>query len=589
MKKAFTTGLLLFCVSWVFGQLHDNTWVIGYQGGTSAKFGFSILTFSDGRLKIDSTRILGLDSDDNNSSFSSLSGDLVAFFYGFDILDRSYGILKNGGGLNVDIEKFIYSLSDDDLPQGSIFLPYSGHPDSCILFYMSQREYTKPNGQIYLVSSDLSFVVINTQANNGLGQVVNNSVSFIHDTLQYGQLSAVKHANGRDWWVLVKERDTNRFYTLLISPEGVKWTGKQSAGDPIQSGFGNSVFSPDGKKFIVYAATELYTSDGSYISTFDFDRCTGLLSNRSVYTMPGKIGYISLSPSGHFLYQTHYDTVYQYDMRVTDFWKTKTVIGVYDGFLDPFPVLFYQLQLAPDGKIYGSAGNSTRYLHVINNPDEQGANCGFVNHGLRLYKNNAQSVPNHPNYRLGPLDGSPCDTLGLNNWPKAWYRYEPDSLDLLAVDFHDLSYYEPTQWKWDFGDPASGAANQSSVRHPQHFFSKKGVYEVCLTVSNANGSHTHCKTLYLGVSAQDDPVLQSQVLVAPNPFRERLAVSLSASLRSPIFRLYDAMGRLVREERLAYGVTEVETADLPAGLYFWSVEAGGETIKQGKCVKVQEP
>jgi hypothetical protein len=228
MKKHFSTFCFLLYAIISFGQLHDNTWVIGYQSGWGIKFGHSILNFKDGSLNIDTTTIVGQAFQDNNSSFSSEAGKLMAFFDGFDIRDGSYAILKNGGGLNVDIEKFIYSLSDDDLPRGSIFLPYPGHPDSCILFYMSQREYTKPNGHVDLVSSDLSFAVINTKANGGLGQVVNNQISFIHDTLDYGRLSAVKHANGQDWWMLVQERNTNQFYTLLINSIGVRLIGKQS-------------------------------------------------------------------------------------------------------------------------------------------------------------------------------------------------------------------------------------------------------------------------------------------------------------------------------------------------------------------------
>jgi len=108
-------------------------------------------------------------------------------------------------------------------------------------------------------------------------------------------------------------------------------------------------------------------------------------------------------------------------------------------------------------------------------------------------------------------------------------------------------------------------------------------------VSNPYGSDTHCKTLYLGVSAQDNPVLQAQVQVWPNPFRDRLAVALSANLRSPLFRLYDMTGRPVREERLTLGVNEIEAGLLPAGMYFWQVTADGEVVKSGKIVKTASP
>ena len=240
------------------------------------------------------------------------------------------------------------------------------------------------------------------------------------------------------------------------------------------------------------------------------------------------------------------------------------------------------MQLAPDGKIYSCATNGVNYLHVIHSPDEE--NCQYQQHGIKLPKYNGFSVPNFPHYRLGPLDGSSCDTLGLNNDPRAWWRYQQDTLDPLAVVFHDLSYHEPATWQWDFGD---GSPVLKGVRHPNHTYPAAGRYEVCLTVSNTYGTHTHCKTLYLGVSPTDNPVLQAQVVLSPNPFTDRLTLALSTpSLRSPVLRLCDVAGRLVLSERLEYGINEINTSGLEKGLYFWAVEAGGERVKSGKVVKM---
>ena len=69
------------------------------------------------------------------------------------------------------------------------------------------------------------------------------------------------------------------------------------------------------------------------------------------------------------------------------------------------------LQVAPNGKIYGSTYNGGLYaLHVINYPDSLGANCDFVFGGQRTYTINSAVLPNMINYQLGPLAG-PCDTI----------------------------------------------------------------------------------------------------------------------------------------------------------------------------------
>lgn len=198
---------------------------------------------------------------------------------------------------------------------------------------------------------------------------------------------------------------------------------------------------------------------------------------------------------------------------------------------------------------------------------------------MELSTINSSSVTNFPNYRLGPLDGSVCDTLGLDNLPIAWFRYEQDTLNPNIFEFRDLSYYEPATWSWDFGDGAS-----STERHPIHTYTNSGSYQVCLTVGNDNGSNTHCKTVQLTVSAAQ-PAWVESIKVGPSPFRERLAVSLSANLRSPLFRLYDMTGRLVRSERLGLGINESDTSNLPPGMYFWEVLAGNERVKSGKVVK----
>lgn len=58
-----------------------------------------------------------------------------------------------------------------------------------------------------------------------------------------------------------------------------------------------------------------------------------------------------------------------------------------------------------------------------------------------------------------------------------------------SVTFQDDSGLCPTSRSWDFGDPASGAANSSTATNPTHLFSAPGTYQVQLTVSGpCNGS-----------------------------------------------------------------------------------------------------
>jgi hypothetical protein len=227
--------------------------------------------------------------------------------------------------------------------------------------------------------------------------------------------------------------------------------------------------------------------------------------------------------------------------------------------------------------------NGVRYLHVINNPDLPCPACNIEQHGVHLPTYNAASLPNFPNYRLGPLDGSPCDSLGIDNVPVAKYRYEQDSSDYLTVAFTDLSYYEPAEWLWDFGD---GSTSQDTS--PVHNFPDPGTYEVCLSVSNVNGSNTYCRTLQLGTVATGEAAPEVAITVFPNPCREGTNVILSDYLpKNASITLYDATGRPALHQPLLTGWNSLDLSHTAPGLYFYEIMEEGKRLKSGKLVRVE--
>jgi len=565
-------------------QLHDNTWMIGYQGGTS-EFGITEFTFTEGNLAVKKSNHTLTAFQDLNACFSDSSGQLFAMFHGYWVMDRNGAKMKGGDSIRfkLDPNPFVFGYSSDgDIPQGGMFLQWPGHADSLLLFYVSQGNAGTVSF-VELASMHLQYALIRPSGNGGLGEVTERRQVVLEDTIQYGRLSACKHANGRDWWLIINERNTNHWYRYLLDPTGIHLLGQQEIGLPMIDGFSMSAYSPDGQHYAAYNGISL--DDGAYLDVYDFDRCAGLFENhRQIFFSLGTIGGVTFSPNSKYLYLSKETQLFQYDLESPDFESSQVLVDTFDGFVSTSYAIFYQPQLAPDGKIYICCLGSTKVMHVIHSPDEAGVGCQFQQHGIPLPVHNGQSLTSSPYYRLGPLDGSSCDTLGLDNHPKAWWRYQQDTLDFLDVAFHDLSYYEPETWSWDFGD---GSPN-STERHPSHHFDSAGVYQVCLTVGNLNSTNNHCETLYLGVSSTDNPVSQSQITVAPNPFRDRLAIRLSADLPSTIFRLYNQVGNLLIEKKLAFHITEIVTETLPSGIYFWEVLNNGERAKSGKIVKADE-
>jgi len=574
----FITFLLLYLRIELSAQQFDSPWLIGYMGGSNS-FGVSRVSFGSGNFKIQKDTIFEMSFFDNNAVISDGNEKVVAAFNGYRIHDRSGKVMLNGDSVWYETLPYLYGYSDDDLPQGGMFLPWPGHPDSLLLFYTSQGNILWPVS-VELASLNLFYALIQPSANNGLGAVVERRVSVIDDTIQYGRLTATRHANGRDWWILVNERNSNTFYRVLLNPSGIHRLDSQPIGLPVIDGLGQAVFSPDGQKYMI--KNSISGTIGNYLDVYDFNRCTGYLDNhRQIHYSGSAVGGVAVSSNSRYLYVSFRTTLYQYDLTVDDLETSKVLIGEYIPASTGLPQTFYTMQLAPDNKIYMCATNGVQILHVIHSPDEAGLNCNFQQAGIQLPTYNAASVTYSPNFRLGPIDGSTCDSLNINNQPKAWYGYDQDTTDLLFLKFRDLSYYEPATWSWDFGDGSTG----SNERHPVHTFDSAGVYQVCLTVSNIYGTDTHCKTLYLGVSAQNNPSLQNQILVSPNPFSQGFRVVLHAQLTNPVFKLYNQLGLLLLDRQMPINITEFETVALPQGIYFWELSTGNEKVAVGKIIK----
>ncbi len=572
-----TVLLLLFFLQFLrlSGQGYFNTMVFGYEGGhfspNNDDFGLNLFTFTNGSLEISDDQSSDLEFNDTAAAISDENGNLLFYFNGISVYDASHHVMDNGDTLN-EFNQFGF-----DLPQGAIILPYPEKPDIYLLFYCEEGYYA-PWG---LANVAVYYATIDMAKNNGLGKVVNREKLVVADSLEYGKLAVVRHANGRDWWLAIGEAHQNAFYRVLVDPYGVHLLGKQSIGIPRAYGIGESFFSPDGTKYVMFSAI-VYNEEYHYLDIYDFDRCTGFFNNHEHFHIPFPVwgGGGIIAPNSRWLYVTFSDFLYKYDLWANTVQSSEEWIATYEPFNDPFPTKFHRGYLAPDDKIYIVTTSGSRTLHVIHKPDEAGAACDFEQHGIRLPCHNGNSIPTFANYRLGPLDGSLCDSLGINNVPVAWWRYEQDTVQRARFEFRDLSYHEPANWYWDFGDGTS-----STERHPVHEYAGTGAYEACLTVSNAHGSHTHCKTLYSTVALQDDPALLAAVQVGPNPFAERIQATLSVALRNPVLRLFDQLGRLVGSASMAYGITEMDTEALPAGLYFWEIRSAGEPVKAGKLVK----
>jgi hypothetical protein len=336
---------------------------------------------------------------------------------------------------------------------------------------------------------------------------------------------------------------------------------------------------------------------GGGVAIADFDRCDGSISNlrSKILSQPTLGPGTAFSSDSRYLYVCNGEQIYQYDMTATNTLLSEKKVAEYDGFeyffpefpdFIGYPVNFCLMKLGPDGRIYIFPNSaSTRMLSVIEHPTAAGVGCDVRQHSISMPTAFARTVPSMPEYRLGPLDGSPCDTLGIDNHPIAKYRYEPDTIDHLRIRFTDLSYFRPETWRWDFGD----GSPQVNTRHPYHSYAAAGTYNVCLNVSNENSSNTSCRTITIGTSSVDDGISAgvADITLFPNPVEDYLLVTLGEYIpQHGQIMIYDISGRTVHTQRIYYGQNNVDMTGLVSGMYVLRISDGNVVIKEEKVVKI---
>ncbi|TAH44314.1 MAG: T9SS type A sorting domain-containing protein [Bacteroidetes bacterium] len=303
------------------------------------------------------------------------------------------------------------------------------------------------NNKYYLFHTDVAqfrklyYSVIDLSYNAGLGKITQKNV--LIDSLPNRGITdgivAVKHGNGRDWWVLFRLYNIdgsigNSIGRILISPAGPGSIIEQNIGLPTYSNITRLYFNHAGNNLALINVAGL-------VEYYDFDRCTGQLSNLRTLHMEeynAQTFYINYNWSAEFsendsvLYVSTNDPsvsyLYQYDLSATNISNSRLLIDSLNS-----PGNGGELKLAADGKIYwaGAYYNGVNWpypyddsvynqynmnLSVISSPNQIGQACDFQRYSFYLGGHRSYlGLPNNPNYDLIAKGGTLCDTLGFPN------------------------------------------------------------------------------------------------------------------------------------------------------------------------------
>ena len=366
----------LFC----FGQKQGNIWYFGNHAGLDFNSG-NPTPLTNGQTYTDPSNSCPVEG---TAVICDNTGALLFYTDGQKIWNKNQQVMPHGDSL----------LGNFSSTQAALIVP---QPGSSRYFYV----FTTDDFCVDHLQYGFRYSVVDICLDNGLGAVIPNRKNIkLIDTVAE-KLTAVRHANGVDYWVITHKYFSDAFYSYHLSSAGIVDTvishigSRHPTGVGVGASIGEFKASPNGQKLAIVNGQDV-TDITEY---FDFDKSTGIVSNCvSIQTNPLYSYYgVSFSPDNSKLYISCWlnnNGIYQFDLNAgsgnPDSVKAskKTIITNSGS---------WAMQLAPNGKIYVAQNiNSGQYISCINNPNNSGLNCNFV--ASAIYLNGDTSYNGLPNF-----------------------------------------------------------------------------------------------------------------------------------------------------------------------------------------------
>ncbi len=371
MKQKLLITLFLFPFI-IYSQNEGSIWYFGEYAGLDFTAGSPVALTNS-----------GMNKDEGCASICDSAGSLLFYTSGIEVWNKNHQVMNNGSGL----------AGHNSSTQSALIVPKPGSND---LYYIFTTD-------AFFYSNGLKYSVVDMSLSSGLGTVTQKNVSITTPVTE--KLTAVKHANGTDYWVIA-HYNNNSFAaypvtssgigTPVVTPIGVQHVGGGTNGTLNAIGYMKT--SPSGSKI---ACTIMYAG---IIELFDFNITTGVVSNPVTFNNPTYYNPygIEFSPNEQVLYFTADTVLYQVDLSSG---SASTIINSVQkvGASTLLMSFLGALQLGPDQRIY-CVDFFHDYVSVINNPNALGAECMFVHDGV--YLNNQHCYAGLPNFVTSFFDQS---------------------------------------------------------------------------------------------------------------------------------------------------------------------------------------
>jgi len=373
-----------------FGQnRHDGKWIL--EDGNIMSFDSNLMT-----LSVISWEPVSLSAGSYCSNICDSQGNLLFYTGGCYVLNKDHDMMQNGDSITSEYA-LLYWCGGNEFPmrQNNTILPFPGDTNKYVIFNFNME---KPFDSLAAMPTAFYYHVVDMTEDSGLGAVVQKKQVVISDTLYRGQMTATKHANGIDWWVVNSEWHSPCYYVTPLTSQGVGIPHLSCPGPVLLNfGGGQATFNPIGSKYV-------RCDGGNGLWVLDFNNETGILSDPTELTFPqppSSYRGVCFSPNSRFLYVASYLQLFQFDMEAADIQASMQLVGEMD-VSNPIPgggSLAFS-QLGADGKIYIAGPGNHSYLSRINKPNCPGTACDFRQWEIALLVPNYGGLPNMPHFNI---------------------------------------------------------------------------------------------------------------------------------------------------------------------------------------------
>ncbi|WP_031529933.1 hypothetical protein [Dyadobacter crusticola] len=322
----------------------------------------------------------------------SKSGKLLFYTDGRTVWNAAHELMSNGEGLAGSFTS----------AQSALVLPYPSKPG---LFYLfTTRSYADNKG-------GLAYSIVDMHQSERMGAVAADRKNIPLEKFGSEKLTAVQHANKRDFWLISHKWDSDIFLVYLVSPSGISpakenqiGTVHKKAGPDsdhyIGEELGSLKASPNGRLL----AAAVFGQESRPFELYDFDNQTGTISNfRSLGNFAEQYS-LSFSPDNSKLYLSLFNDhgAFQFDLKKPN--TSPSQILSPDIKNDNPTYVGGSMQLGPDGKLYMACIDRTGLL-VINSPN---SNIGNIDvNELHLDLKGGRIYQGLPNFLQSTFNTSP--------------------------------------------------------------------------------------------------------------------------------------------------------------------------------------